>query len=162
MSFGHNAIATYDCCNMKYKDIYKLSDKFAPPKVNLREAQILDDYGDESYAKIIVNHKKPDDVKREELDYYGWVYPFMEPEDLIFYLYPLLIEYKEDRGIDCIDSFMYSMDREISNLLAKLREEEIEVLKIALKEIWKFGSKDNLNDWYQCENIQKFIGVNLL
>ena len=72
---------------MNFEDIYNLSDKFAPPNVDLRKAQILDDYGDESYAQLIVNHKKPDDVNREEFDYYGWVYPFMEPEDLIFYLY---------------------------------------------------------------------------
>jgi hypothetical protein len=146
---------------MQYKDIYKLSNKFSPPKIDLRKAQILDDYGDESYAKLIVHHEKPDDVKREEFDYYGWVYPFMEPEDLIFYLYPMLIEYKKDKVIDCIDSFMYSMDREIGNLAPKLSNEEVEVLKIALKEIWNIGSNDDLNDWYQCENIQKFIGVNL-
>ena len=146
---------------MKYEDIYNLSDKFAPPTIDLRKAQILDDYGDESYAKIIVNHKKPDDVKRKEFDYYGWVYPFMEPEDLIFYLYPILIEYEKDREIDCVDSFMYSMDREINKLLPKLSEEEREVLKKAFEEIWKFGSNVDLNDWYQCENIQKFIGVNL-
>ena len=147
---------------MKYEDIYNLSDKYAPPKVDLRKAQILDDYGDESYAKIIVNHNKPDDVKREELDYYGWVYPFMESEDLIFYLYPMLIEYEKDRKIDCIDSFMYSIDREIDNLLSKLSEEESQVLKKAFEEIWKFGRNGDLNDWYQCENIQKFIGVKLL
>ena len=145
---------------MEYEDIYNLSGKFAPPKVDLRKAQILDDYGDESYAKLIVSHKKPDDVKREEFDYYGWVYPFMEPEDLIFYLYPMLIEYKKDREIDSIDSFMYSIDREIDNLVPKLSEEEAEVLKFAFKVIWEIGSNDDLNDWYQCENIQKFIGVN--
>ena len=146
---------------MKYEDIYNLSCKFAPPKVDLRKAQILDDYGDESYAKLIVNHKKPGDVKREEFDYYGWVYPFMEPEDLIFYLYPILIEYEKDREIDCIDSFMYSMDREINNLLPKLSDGQKSVLKMAFNEIWKVGSNDDFNDWYQCENIQKFIGVNL-
>ena len=145
---------------MKYKDIYNLSAKFAPPKVDLRKAKILDDYGDESHAKLIVNHKKPDDVKREEFDYYGWIYPFMEPEDLIFYLYPMLIEYIKDDGIDCIDSYMYSMDREINNLLPKLSKEEITALKKAFKEIWEIGSGDDWNDWYQCNNLQKFIGVN--
>ena len=97
---------------MKYKDIYDLSMKFAPPKVDLRKARILDDYGDESCAKLLINHKKPDDVKREEFDYYGWVYPFLEPNDLLFYLFAIVIEFKKDNEIDCIDSFMYSMDRE--------------------------------------------------
>ena len=147
---------------MKYEDIYKLSDKYAPPKIDLRKAQILDDYGDESYAKLIVNHLNPDNVKREEFDYYGWVYPFMEPEDLIFYLYPILNEYQKDNEIECIESFMYSMDREINNLLPKLNNEEIEALKIAFKEIWKIGTRDDFNEWYQCKNIQKLIGVNSL
>jgi len=150
---------------MTYKNIYILSEKFSPPKIDLRKAQILDDYGDDSHAKLIVSHKKPGDVKREEFDYYGWVYPFMEPEDLLFYLYPMLIEYKKDRAIDCIDSFMYSLDRELNNLLLKLSDEDAETLKIALTEIWAIGSNTgsnaDLNDWYQCENIQKFIDVNL-
>ena len=146
---------------MEYMEIYRLSESFSPPKVDLRKAKILDDYGDDRYAKLIIHHKKPTDVTREEFDYYGWIYPFMEPEDLIFYLYPMLIEYKKDKGIDCIDSFMYSLDREINNLLPKLSEAEVEVLKAAINEIWKIGSNDDMNDWYQCENIQKFIGINL-
>jgi len=146
---------------MEYKEIYKLSEKYSPPKVDLRKAKIRDDYGDDRYSKLNIHHKKPSDVTRVEFDYYGWVYSFMEPEDLLFYLYPMLVEYKKDRRIDCIDSFMYSMDREINNLLRKLSVADAEVLKTAFKEIWKFGSNDELNDWYQCENIQKFIGVNL-
>lgn len=70
--------------NMKYENIYSLSKRFAPPEIDLRKAQILDYSGDESYADLNVIHKKPDDVKREVFDYYGWVYPFMEPEDLLF------------------------------------------------------------------------------
>lgn len=146
---------------MEYKEIYRLSERFSPPKIDLRKAKILDDYGDDRYAKLRIAHRKPDDVTREEFDYYGWVYPFMEPEDLIFYLYSMLTEYKKDNRIDCIDSFMYSIDRELNNVLPKLSKKEVEVLKVAFNEIWNIGSNDNLNDWYQCENIQKFIGVNL-
>ena len=92
---------------MEYNEIYNLSKDFGPPKINLRQGRILDDYGSESFAKMQVNHEKPDDVKLEELDYYGWVYPFIEPIDLIFYLYPLLVEFKKDMALDCFDSFMY-------------------------------------------------------
>jgi hypothetical protein len=56
-----------------------LARKYAQPKVDLRQAQILDDYGDDSYAKMANNHDSPDKVKREEFDYYGWIYPFMNP-----------------------------------------------------------------------------------
>lgn len=79
----------------------------------------------------------------------------------IYYLYQLLIEYKKDREIDCIDSFMYAMDREINNLLPGLNEEEFKVLKNAFKIMWTLDSSDNFNECYQCENTQKFIGVSL-
>ena len=144
---------------MEYGNIYKLSKKFAPPKVDLRKAQILDDYGDESFSKLFVSHINPEDVKRKEFDYYISVYSFMEPEDLIFYLYPMLNEYKRDNKIEGIQSFMYSMDREIDNLILKLSREDKEVLKSALQEIWKIGNSNDFDEWYQCKNIQKFIGV---
>ncbi|PHS26416.1 MAG: hypothetical protein COA83_03425 [Methylophaga sp.] len=71
---------------MKHDDIYNLSKRFSPPKVDLRKAQILDDYGDDSFAKMPVKHNSPDDVRREEFDYYGWVYPFVEAEDRTWYI----------------------------------------------------------------------------
>lgn len=145
---------------MEHKDIYNLSMKFAPPKVDLRKAQILDDFGDESYAKLVVNHKKPDDVKREEFDYYGWIYPFMEPNDLLFYLYAIVIEYSKDRQIDCIDSFMYSMDRELANIQLHLSVGDKETLEKAFRIIWEIGG-DGYADFAQCENIQKLIGISV-
>lgn len=144
---------------MEYGNIYKLAKKFSPPKVDLRKAQILDDYGDETYAKLIVRHVNPEDVKRNEFDYYVWVYPFMEPEDLIFYLYPMINEYNRDNEIEGIQSFMYSMDKELDNLILKLSKEDKEILKSALQEIWKIGNSNDFDEWYQCKNIQKFIGV---
>ncbi|WP_428355849.1 hypothetical protein [Methyloprofundus sp.] len=143
---------------MKYEDIYNLSMRFAPPKVDLRKAQIQDDYGDESFAKLTVDHKKPDDVKREEFDYYGWVYPFMEPEDLLFYLYAMVIEFSNDQEIDCIESFMYSMDREISVLQAILSGEEQQTLKNAFQQIWDISGHDYIV-FAQCKNLQKLIGI---
>jgi len=101
---------------MKHQDIYNLSLKFSPPEIDLRQAQILDDYGDDSCAKLIIKHEKPDDVKREELDYYAWVYPFVKTEDLLFYLYANVIEYEKDLEVEFIDSFMYSVDMKISKL----------------------------------------------
>ena len=145
---------------MKYEDIYNLSKKYSPPKVNLRQAQILDDYGDDTYAKLLVNHDSPDKVKREEFDYYGWVYPFMEPEDLLFYLYAMVIEYENNKELDSIDSFMYSMDREINKLQKSLTEGEKEMLIKAFKVIWDVGN-DDWADWYQCKNLQKLIGISL-
>lgn len=67
---------------MNHKDTCNLSIKFAPPKIDLRKAQIPDNNGDDSYAQLLVNHKKPDDARRQEFDYYEWIYSFMEPGDL--------------------------------------------------------------------------------
>jgi len=145
---------------MKYEDIYNLSLRFSPPKIDLRKVQILDDYGDESFAKLVVNHKKPDDVKREEFDYYGWIYPFMEPEDLLFYLYAIVIEYGNDKEIDCIDSFMYSMDREIGILQQTLTDEENSVVKNAFHKIWEIGGDEHA-DFAQCKNLQKLISIKI-
>ncbi len=78
---------------------------------------------------------------------------------MIFYLYPMLNEYKRDNKIEGIQSFMYSMDREIDNLILKLSREDKDVLKSALQEIWKIGNSNDFDEWYQCKNIQKFIGV---
>ena len=147
-------------CVMKNNDIYNLSLKYSPPKIDLRKAQAFDDYGDESYAKLIVNHKKPEDVKREEFDYYVWVYPFMEPEDLLFYLYAIVIEYGKDKGMECIDSFMYSMDRVINRLQDTLSSEDQKTLKNAFQQIREIGG-DDYADFAQCKNIQKIIGISV-
>ncbi len=145
---------------MKHEDIYNLSMKFSPPKVNLRKAQIIDDYGDESYAQLLVNHKKPDDVKREEFDYYGWVYSFVEPEDLLFYLYAIVIEYSKDKEIDCIDSFMYSINRELPKLQEKLTNDDKVTLENAFKTIWNLSGDDYVG-FSQCKNIQELIGISI-
>jgi len=143
---------------MNHQDIYNLSKRFSAPKVDLRKAQIMDDYGDDAYAKMLLNHSSPENVKREEFDYYGWVYPFVEPEDLLFYLYAMVVEYEKNEDLDSIDSFMYSMDREINRLQEMLTDDENKVVKKALNLIWDVGGDDG-TDWYQCKNLQKLISI---
>ena len=145
---------------MEYQEIYNLSKSFGPPKTDLRQGQILDDYGDESFAKLKVNHQTPCDVKRKEIDYYGWVYPFLEPTDLIFYLYPLLVEFKKDQEIDCFDSYVYSMDRNIIGLLKLLTTEQKKVIKMSFKLIWDLSDEKSV-DWFSCPNLQKLVGLAL-
>lgn len=110
--------------NMELEELYALSCRFAPPEIDLRQAQIIDDYGHEDYAKMPINHQKPDDVRREEFDYYGWIYPFMKPKDLLFYLYAVVRECQKDMNLDWLDSYMYSMDREVNGLMDILSEKE--------------------------------------
>lgn len=146
---------------MKYKEIYDLSYKFSPPKIDLRKAKILDYYGDEIYAKLPINHNNPEDVTREEFDYYGWIYSFMEVEDLLFYFYTILIEYEKDKKLDSIDGFMYTIDRRILNIQKNLEYRDLETLKLGFTRIWEIGGNDYA-DWGQCPNLQKFIGISVL
>lgn len=141
---------------MKYSEIYGLSKRFSPPEVDLRKARILDDYGDDRFATLPVSHQKPDDVKREEFDYYGWCYPFMGPEDLLFYLYPIMIEYEKDSTLDCLESFMYTSDRKLNEILALLTNNEIQILRTAYKIIGDIdgGEWDEL---MQCRNIHHLL-----
>ena len=127
-------------------------------QVNLRTAMIMDDYGDESYAKMPVNHRFPEDVTKEELDYYGWIYPFMEPTDLLFYLYPIALEFEKDKKLDCIDSLFYSLNDKVEDLMSTMCDDDISALKNGL--LWVFES-DGLGyaDWDQCKKLQKVIGI---
>lgn len=145
---------------MKYEEIYNLSCKFSPPKIDLRKAEILDSYGDESHAKLAINHNNPEDVTREEFEYYGWIYPFMEVKDLLFYFYTILIEYEKDKNLECIDGFMYTIDRRILYIQKSLEHQDLEVLKIGFVRIWEIGGNDYA-DWHQCPNLQKFIGISV-
>ena len=145
---------------MKYEDVYNLSKKYSPPKVNLRDAMIMDSYGDETYAKRSIQHSKPEDVTREDFDYYGWVYPFMKFEDLLYYLYPIAAEFEKDQTLDCIDGFMYSLDRALPSKKHLLEVADAAALNAALRWIWELGG-DNAADWRQCPNLQDEIGVSV-
>jgi len=143
---------------IEYQEIYNLSKSYGPPKINIRQGQIMDDYGDDSLSKLQINHVKPDDVTLEELEYYRWPYPFLKPRDLLFYLYPLLVEFKKDMTLDCFDSFMYSMDWVINDLQKELSSDQVNILKNAFLEIWDLGG-DGFADWSGCLNLQKFVGL---
>jgi hypothetical protein len=146
---------------MKNKNVYELSYKYSPPKINLRDAKIMDDYGDDSYAKREIKHIVPDDVLREDFEYYGWVYPFMEFEDLLFYLYPIALVFENNRELDCLDSFMYSLDRVLPTRKMLLTSEDTTALQDGLRWIWKTSNGDDYADWWQCPNLQLEIGVSV-
>ena len=61
-----------------------MSKKYGPPKISLRDARILDDYGDESHATRPIQHRVPEDVSKEDFDFYRHVFSFMEFADLLF------------------------------------------------------------------------------
>lgn len=81
---------------MKYPSVYDLSSRYGPPGTNLRQARIRDYHGDASFAPRPVRHRHPEDVSREDLEYYHDVFAFMEFRDLLFYLYPVAFECEKD------------------------------------------------------------------
>lgn len=144
----------------KYPEIYELSYKYRNPQINLRDARILDDYGDEEYATRLLNHRLPEYVVREDFDFYGWVYAFMNFDDLLFYIYPMLIEFEGDSSIDVIDSFFYSLERLVENGQYANYLDEIGV-SVFQKSILKFHEidKDREIPWWQCTNLCELVGI---
>ena len=84
----------------------------------------------------------------------------MEPTDLLFYLYPVALEYSRDNGLECVDSFMYSLDRVVNDLLESLPDDDADALREGLRWLWDAGSP-GMADWVQCKNLQSVIGVSV-
>ena len=143
---------------MEYPNVHTLAKRYGPPKVDLQDAEILDSYGSEAHAQLPIMHHVPEDVTREQLDYYGWIYPFVEDTDLIFYLYPIAREYATDLSLDCIDSFLYTLEWRLERLLPTLTEEDEAALREGLLWIWDVGGTDYA-DWERCPTLQEFVGL---
>lgn len=140
--------------------VYALSRKYGPLKIDLRAAEIMDSHGDDRFATRPIEHRIPEDVSREDLDFYGWIYAFMKFPDLLFYLYPVALEYQRDNGLDCVDSFMYSLDRCVPVESAKLSPDDQNALLDGLRWIWE-SAPLGYADWVQCRNLQAAIGVSV-
>jgi hypothetical protein len=142
---------------MKHQNVYELSRRYGPPGVDLRQARIADDYGDEAHATMPICHKKPEDVTRDHLDYYGWIYPFLKPHDLLFYLYPIAREHEARPPLECVDSFLYSLNAVIDSIMGTLTEEEREALRDGMRWMWQSGGS-KYADW-SGRKLQKAIGI---
>ena len=105
-------------------------------------------------------HLKPEDVTREDFDYYGWVYPFMDFEDLLYYLYPIAVEFEKDPEMECIDSLLYSLDCVLPFRKSLLDEADAAAINAALLWIWESGGNDSA-DWSGCPNLQEEIGISV-
>ena len=145
---------------MSQKLVYKLSRKNGPPRIDLRKAEIMDSYGFEGRATRPINHRTPNDVSRDDLDFYGWIYAFLGFEDLLFYLYPIALELERNNTLECIDSFMYSLNRFVPEALSKLNVDDQKALLEGLRWIWDSAPLGYV-DWVQCPNLQKAIGVSV-
>lgn len=137
---------------MKHPQLYALSKRYGPPTVNLQQGKILDDHGIETYAKLPIHHEVPEDVNRGELNYYPHVYAFLKAEDLLFYFYSIFIEFEIDRKLECVDSFMFSLDRNLPKLIRQITLEEQEILTDYLK-AWLDMDGNEYIHWQTLENV---------
>ena len=146
--------------NNRKQIVYDLSKRYSPPTTDLRKAEIMDSYGDESYATRPIQHLVPEDVTRVDLDHYAHVWAFMQFHDLLFYLYPVVLQYELDNKIECIDFYLYSFDRLINQNLPQLEAYDKDAVIQGLQWIWDAGSTDYA-DWRQCPNLQRVLGVSV-
>lgn len=117
----------------------------------------MDDYGDATYATHPINHRIPEDVSRDDFDHYHDTFAFMGFNDLLFYLYPIALEYQRDNNLHCVNSFMYALDRFVPEESSKLLAEDYQGFLAGLQWIWD-AAPLGYADWVQCRNLQAAIG----
>lgn len=139
---------------IQLRRIYELSKKFSPPKRNLQQGRIADD-GDATSAELSVNHRDPNDVSVKELEYYNDVWGFLEPEDLLFYLHPVL-----HLGGDLINpppyasNFLDRFDSLLPVIAVSLnRKQAVELSNILMPAIPDLSLKSYPNIWTFCVKV---------
>ena len=139
------------------EEIYNFSKKFAPPKTTLKSAEIMSEWGKSTLEDRVIDHSDPKNVTREEIEFYTMIYAFLEFEDFLFYLYPMIKEFIKDKNFDNLDFFLYSFDSKLLKNINKLSNEDIKILRKTLT--WlseQHGVEYSGID--QTYNIQRFIG----
>lgn len=141
---------------MIHEKVYNFSKRYGPPLWDLRHAEIADEWGDDKYAQREIDHKVPEDVTREDFDYYTHIYIHMNLEDLFFYFYPIALEYEKDKTFDRVDSFISALNYKLPEKIDILTNEDLEALIEGFE--WVF----NLHDIKDEEWLNSFLGKELL
>lgn len=121
-------------------------------------------------------HLTIDDIELSELErFYDFCY--MQPGDLIFYLYSVFSAYMNNTRIDTSDFYLYSFDSRLTEILKILDEEEKELIRLALHAMhernWAACASGSIEDptqglyvWIDsdidiggCPNMQKFLNI---
>ena len=103
--------------------------KYSPPKINLRLGRIADDNGNEINAQLRLDHKLPNDVTNAELEYYHDTFPFLAPYDLLFYLYPVIHNWAQNKNTDYLESYLYSICTYWSLLRPQLNKNDMSEIR---------------------------------
>jgi hypothetical protein len=143
---------------MTHATVYELSKKFGPPKIDLRKAEIIDSYEDESYATRPIDHRIPEDVSRGDFDFYQEVFYTMGFEDLLFYLYPIALEFERDTNLNCVDSYLHNLNKYFPDSFSQLSETDQESLVDGLRWLWEVAPPGNF-DWVECPYLRWALGL---
>ncbi len=140
--------------------VHELSKAFAPPKVNLRDGEIDDDNGDESRHPVPMSHVLPEDPTRDELERYFNGYAYMEPTDLVFYLFAWIQTLAEDEDVDGMpDFYFYNLGWNLPGLLKELDEGQLLALYCGLLALWERMKYPLTIDWRGSDNLLEFLSI---
>ena len=148
--------------NADLQEISKLSSKHAPPRTDLRQARIKDDWGSTNGASVELKHKKPDDVTIEHFEAYCDVFGYIHPTDLLFYLYPVIRETIDDPEFVGSIDFLAALNTKFERLNGKLSPEDQSTLLKGIRFIKDADFKANGSDeffWDEYETLRKSLGM---
>lgn len=144
---------------MNISVVHDLSTSFAPPRMNLRTAARLDSpYGDDNFTFRDINHREISDVTRADLDFYAWCFSYMDFPSLLFYLYPVASHYEADNALECVDPFLYSLERFVPNCSSSLLALQQSAIYSGVRWI-RDSCKSNPADFSACPNLRSAIGL---
>lgn len=145
---------------MELANLYEFSKSFAPPKMNLRQACIMDCWGDDRSATMPTNHNLPEDVLIEELNFYpqGWFY--MDIGSLLFYAYSVF-KFHDDPASNSawgcgVDTYFSSLENKFDALV---KQESIDILFESIRIMW--NEKPYFFDLEDCPKFRKTLGIRI-
>ncbi|NNJ26073.1 hypothetical protein [Alienimonas chondri] len=123
--------------NPPHPAVLALSEKFGPPGIDLRQARIIDDYGEDSSATHPIRHLSPWDVSREDCEFYqSFVFMGGCPTSLLFYLYPVALLYDQSGHLEAVHSFLFALNAYLPDLLTETTTSDQATLAEGL--IWMY------------------------
>ena len=127
--------------------------------MNLRTSARLDcPYGDDASVSRDIDHRHPDDVTRDDMDFYVWCFSYRDFPSLLFYLYPIAREYEVDKGLECIDLFLYTLDQCLPSEADKLPAMHQSTIHTGFRWICASGG-DWSADFAACPNLCAVIDL---
>ena len=115
--------------------MYQLSQRYSPPVVDFREADRLDNHGDEAFSSVFNGrHLTVDDVIDEELEQ-SVCFSFMHPEDHLFYLYPFVSAFLRGVHVESICYLLYGFDRLLPEIIELLSTPELLLVQKAWRSV---------------------------